>query len=259
MVKFEEVTGPFEKGSGKQYVIMLHGYTFNPYELREFGDHLAREGFHVMAPLYPGHGEDKYSLAKHGKEDWIKEIEAVYSNIKAQDPENIFVTGQSMGGLLTLYLAIQHPEITAIAPIVAPVFLKKKILTFVPLVKRLFKFFPITEPADALDPNVVNDPIVKENERRYDKTVMTALVDLLSLMKIVNKDLDKIHQPALIIQAKKDKTVHPENAEYIFNHITTQEDQKKILMLENSGHMATMDYDKEKVFVEVSKFFKQFV
>ncbi|MHA1974229.1 MAG: alpha/beta hydrolase [Candidatus Hodarchaeales archaeon] len=258
-MKFEEVTKSFEKGTGKQYVIMLHGYTFNPYELREFGDHLAAEGFHVMAPLYPGHGEDKYSLAKCSKEDWIKEIEAVFTDIKAQDPENIFVTGQSMGGLLTLYLAIQHPEITAIAPIVAPVFLKKKILMIVPLAKRLFKFFPMTEPADALDPNVINDPIIKENERRYDKTVMNALVGLLDLMKIVNRDLARIQQPTLIVQAKKDKTVHPENAEYIFNHISTPHGDKRILVLENSGHMAVMDYDKEQVFTKVSKFFKQFV
>ena len=257
-MKFEELTAPFEMGSGQNYVLLLHGYTGNPYELRFLGEHLAKKGFHVIAPLYPGHAKDKFAIAETTRNDWIAAVEQSLDDIKNKDPNNIFVSGLSMGGLLTLYVGIYHPEVTAIVPMCAPVFLKKKMLLLLPIVKRLITYFPVTEKVDAQDPAVVNDPIFQENMKRYDKTAIPAVIELLTLMKETKENLDQIKQPILIVQAKKDKTVHPSNAPYILDQISTDPDHKQILWLENSGHVATMDYDRNQLFSEVSQFFRNF-
>lgn len=258
-MKYEDAIKPFELGDGEEYVLLLHGYSSNPYEHRLFAEYLADRGFHVIVPLYPGHGEDRFSLAKTTRLDWITSVDQVLVDIKSRNPSHIFVSGQSMGGLITLHVGINHPEISALAPIAAPVFIKKKLLALLPIVKPFMTYFPITEPIDALDPAVINDPIFKETQKRYDKTAIPALVELLRLMKEVKGKLNFIKQPTLVVQAKQDKSVHPSNAEYIFDHIGTASENKRLLWLENSGHVATMDYDRNKVFFEVSDFFTGFL
>ncbi|MFX1284950.1 MAG: alpha/beta hydrolase [Promethearchaeota archaeon] len=256
-MKFEDVTASFEMGSGQVYVLLLHGYTGNPYELSLFAEYLINEGFHVVAPLYPGHAKDKFKLARTTKNDWIGAVENALNDIRSKDPTHIFVSGLSMGGLLTLHVGITQPDITAIAPICGPVFLKKRMLVLLPIVKRFMTYFPIIEKVDAQDPAVKADPIFQENMKRYDKTVVSTVIDLLSLMKEAKENLDQIKQPIMIVQAKKDKTVHPSNATYILDHVNTESSKKQILWLENSGHVATLDYDRNLLFSKVSQFFKE--
>ncbi|SIE33316.1 Thermostable monoacylglycerol lipase [Mycobacteroides abscessus subsp. abscessus] len=51
--------------------------------------------------------------------DWIASIEEGFQWLKERC-DDIFVTGLSMGGTLTLYMAEKHSEIKAIIPINAP-------------------------------------------------------------------------------------------------------------------------------------------
>ncbi len=74
-------------------------------------------------------------------------------------------------------------------------------------------------------------------------------------MKEAKENLVQIKQPIMIVQAKKDKTVHPSNATYILEHVSTELSKKQILWLENYGHVATMDYNRDLLFSEVSLFF----
>ena len=76
----------------------------------------------------------------------------------------------------------------------------------------------------------------------------------MSLIKNVKKELKKIKCPTLIIHSKKDHTILPNSASYIHNNISSK--SKKILWLENSGHVITVDNEKEKVFQLVYDFIR---
>jgi carboxylesterase len=43
------------QGSERRAVLVLHGLTGSPWEVRPLGEALAARGFHVEAPLLPGH------------------------------------------------------------------------------------------------------------------------------------------------------------------------------------------------------------
>ena len=54
-------TAPFRLEPGNQHharaaVLLLHGFTGSPWEVRPLGESLAARGFHVLAPQLPGHG-----------------------------------------------------------------------------------------------------------------------------------------------------------------------------------------------------------
>ena len=49
---------PFTIESGKRAVLLLHGFTGNPNDVKRLGRYLAERNYTVHAPLYKGHGLD---------------------------------------------------------------------------------------------------------------------------------------------------------------------------------------------------------
>lgn len=254
-MRYEEATQPFEFGEGSHYVIACHGFSGNPYEMRWLGQHLADNGFHVVGPLLPGAGESKEALAKTRFPDWYGEVERTLEEIKARDPETIFMTGLSMGGFLTLYTGAHHPEVKALAPVAAPLYIKNKLLWLAPIMKHLMTYLPNGEEWFVCDESLKEDPILLENRKRYNKTVIPAALSLIShINQLRKKFITNVTQPILISHGKKDGYVEPANASLIYDKVSS--DQKELLWLENSNHMATMDLDKELLFQRITQFFQ---
>ena len=255
MSEYAEAVKPFHFGEGKNAVLLIHGFGGTPYEMREFGEYLGHRGFRVHAPLLPGHGTTTEDMIRTGATDWIQGAESGLRILQEENTENIFITGLSMGGTLTLHLAATHSDVRGIAPTCAPLYVHDWRLRFLfPIFKHFFKYSPFgEEPVDILDKTMLDDPIVKEGRRRYGRPAIPCVAELLTLMSKTKTRLNEIRQPILIIQAKKDAVVPLSNAEYIFQHVSSTE--KRILWLENSAHVATNDFDKGTLFREVAEFF----
>jgi len=246
---------PFLIGEGKNSVLLIHGFTGTPFELREFGQYLALQGFMVYAPLLPGHGTSKEDMINTKRADWIRGAESGLKLLQEKGSKHIFISGLSMGGTLTLYLGATHPEVQALAPICAPISLQDwRVKFLLPILKHFFKYSPYEEPVDILDTSVLENPVFKEGGMRYDQPALPSVVELTNLINETKEKLRDIKQPILIIQAKKDSVVSPRNAEYIFKNVASK--NKKILWLENSAHVATLDFDKQTVFKKAADFFQ---
>jgi len=259
-LSFEEKVGSFELGSGSNYVILIHGYPESPYNVRPLGEYLAKNGFHVFGPLLPGFGKDYEYLYEHSDwHEWIKAVDNLIEKITVNGPNSIFVSGISMGGFITLYTAIHHPEIKAIVSICGPVYVKGALKYLVPIAKIFSKYVknPQDDGMDVLDPKVQQDPTLIELNRRHNKVVLKGVSSELKLMKMVKKNLKDINQPILICQGRKDKTVPPETPQYIYDHVSSHD--KTIKWYENSGHILTLDYDKDDLFEDITSFFKKYI
>ena len=79
--------------------------------------------------------------------------------------------------------------------------------------------------------------------------------DRLKLCRLVKEELPRIKQPALIFESREDHVVHPSNASYILEHIGSS--GKELIWLENSYHVATLDFDKELIFEKTAQFMRQ--
>lgn len=252
MKNFEKAIASFELGKGPHYVLLLHGYPLSPHDVRELGEHLAADGFHIIAPLLPGFGKNYEYLNEHSDwREWVAEIDHQIELLKKNDIENIFVGGFSLGGTMTLWTAIHHPEVKALAPICGPVYVKGMLKWLIPIVKKFTKYVTIEGELD------VKDPILEELNRRYDKVVLKAIHSELKLFKHVRNNLHKITQPIMICQGKKDSNIPEDTMDIIYENISSQD--KQIKWYENSGHFLPYDVDKEELFSDVSAFFKQFI
>jgi len=80
----------------------------------------------------------------------------------------------------------------------------------------------------------------------YEKLHANAAHELVKLAKVVDGDLSRITCPIRLFAAREDHVVPPRNSEYIFEHVGSED--KELIWLENCYHVATLDYDKEKIF-----------
>ncbi|MBR2071216.1 MAG: carboxylesterase, partial [Phascolarctobacterium sp.] len=58
------------KGTNKKGVLVIHGYTGTPAEMRLLGDHLHQEGYTVLGVRLPGHGTTPEELNETQWQDW---------------------------------------------------------------------------------------------------------------------------------------------------------------------------------------------
>ncbi len=94
-------------------VLTIHGFTGNPSSMRGMAEALAAAGFHIELPRLPGHGTTIDEMIPTRWDDWTAEVESAYQRLAART-DSIVVGGLSMGGSLTLWTGLEHPEVAGL-------------------------------------------------------------------------------------------------------------------------------------------------
>lgn len=87
--------------------LLIHGMTSSPYELEEVALVLQKEGFDVFVPCLSGHGETLEELRLTPTSDWLEDAVSSRTYLLKSGYENVFMVGQSFGGLLALHAAVE--------------------------------------------------------------------------------------------------------------------------------------------------------
>ncbi len=235
-----EKVAAFRFDNGPIGCLLTHGFTGSPFEMRELGEFLADKGLSVLCNPLPGHGTTPYEMLKTDWYDWYGAFVDNLAELSSRC-EKVFLCGMSMGGTLSLHAAAHHAEkynVVGVAAYAAPVYLKNALLPLVPLAKKLVKF----KPSAGSD---VADPVACASQQSYDLTPLECITSLLDLLAHVKNDLQDVSAPVLMIQSKKDNTVHPPNV-HLINKLLGSKD-KTVIEVEKSYHVITVDYDKETV------------
>ncbi len=102
------------RGEGRRGVLLLHGLTGAPAEMKAVGRVLHRQGFDLYAPMLAGHGGTEADLLKTDWRDWVASARAAYLRF-AQEVDEVYVAGICAGGEIGLELAAEFPEIRGAA------------------------------------------------------------------------------------------------------------------------------------------------
>ncbi|HEY0180679.1 MAG TPA: alpha/beta fold hydrolase [Dokdonella sp.] len=94
---------------GRSGVLLIHGLTGTPTEMRFVGNGLNRAGFSVLGMQLAGHCGDVADLLATGWRDWSASVALAAERLRAQ-VDHLFVAGLSMGAVLALKLAIDRPR-----------------------------------------------------------------------------------------------------------------------------------------------------
>src|SRR4051794_38223860 len=82
-------------------VLLVHGFTGSPFEMRPVGKALAASGIGSIGVLLRGHGTHPDDMIDFRYPDWIADVEAGLERLLERHDRAVIV-GLSMGGTLTL-------------------------------------------------------------------------------------------------------------------------------------------------------------
>ncbi|MCJ7715520.1 MAG: alpha/beta fold hydrolase [Anaerolineales bacterium] len=239
---------PFYFPGNSTGCLLIHGFTGAPTEMRPLGEFLADNGFSVLGVRLSGHGTKMADLTRSHWQDWSASVLDGW-NLLQSTTDKIILIGLSMGGALALYHASFLP-VQGVVSLSAPYRIDPDPrLVVLPLLSHFIPYVSKGE-SDWQDPDAV------EEHFSYDKYPTKAILQLNKLLGKLQQSLGKVTAPALLIHSKKDLGVNPENMTLIYQGLGTNEADKKMVWLENSGHVVTRDLEKMTVFNEVLSFAK---
>lgn len=233
---------PFFLHGGEQGVLLIHGFTGSPSEVRMLGDFLHDKGFTVFAPRLCGHGTTIREMSKTKWFHWYSGVEDGYHILKSLC-KSVAVVGNSMGGLLALKLAAEY-SLDKIVSLGTPIYLADKRVSMLPMYRIFREYIPKKRK--------VYKDIAAKYSVGYSATPLSSVSSLLQLIQQVDRLLPIVKAPLLIIQARWEHTVEPRSAAHIYERVGSSE--KQLVWLEKSGHMVTLDREREQVFRQIAAF-----
>lgn len=228
-------------------VLLFHGWTGYPGEMKFLAERLHEGGFTVSVPRLPGHGTCGNDFAESGARDWCRRAVDSYAELKGRCA-SVYVAGLSMGGLLTLYLSsFFSPERIALAaPAVTNTNTFIKLTPLVSLfVKKTWKrkFQEDTEDEDR-----------KYFAREYwSWNWIAQAAEVRKMQRFIRPILPRVTAPCLTIVSKKDPTVPLKAGEIVHNEISSK--TKKKIVLEKSPHVLVNGPERELAAESILRWF----
>lgn len=237
---------PFFYPAGETGLLLVHGFTGSPADLRPMGDYFRKRGISVHAPLLKGHGTRPEELAETTWIDWRESVLQAYDRLcREAGVRRVFAAGLSMGGLLVLDLARQRP-LDGVISMCAPIWLRDRRAFLAPFLRFFMPYLPRKEE---------KPPHIEKHLVPYDRMPLVSVGHLLRLIRHVRRRLSEITVPALVVQSEKDETIDPSSARYILNHLGSRD--KELKSYANSSHIITLDREREQLFTDVENFIRR--
>ncbi len=225
-------------------VLLIHGFTGSPYEMKPLADQFARKGYTVSAPLLCGHGTKPEDMLQCRWYDWFSNVkEALFSLRKSC--KKVYVAGLSMGGSLVLHLAA-HYQVEAVIALAPGLILKDKKAGLIKYVAPFMKLKKKRGPRADINTEERNKTV------NYDKIPLKPTLELIELFNHLKMDLPEIYAPLFIAHSKNDHVVAFESSEIIYDKVSSK--NKQFLRLSESYHVLTLDKEKDILFREIAAF-----
>lgn len=241
-------TGSYFLPGNKNGVVLVHGYTGTPLELRPLGDYLHKLGFTVLGIRLPGHGTDWHDLETKTWPDWYQAVAEGVSKLKG-DCSWVAVVGLSLGGLLTIKAAAELP-IHAAVLLSTPIEVKDWRAPFVGFLRYFIRTLRRRK--------YIGSELRQRYDRSYEYMPTKPLTSLFALRNLCAREyLPLVQVPVLIIQSKAEHTVNPSSARYIYEHLGSK--VKQLLWLTHSGHVITLDEESPLVCTTAGNFLERCV
>ncbi len=225
----------YEPVKKKKGVLLIHGFSSTPKELRALTEMLQIENLPFYTPVLTGFGlEDVHLLAAVGEQDWMRDAVNAYDIFSANCDE-ITVVGNSMGALLACHIASKRKVDKLV--LTAPYLLvkkkhsfSKKLLIESPLSWLLKLFNPYVRKGGRPEKTGVHDP---DPRFAYDVVPVKSIEALWRLQDKVQYENIEAGK-TLILTGKKDNTVENER---MFAFLDGKGMKYQKIELEGSGHL----------------------
>jgi carboxylesterase len=258
----------FHLSGGRLGVLLIHGLTGTPTEMRFVGNGLHRAGFSVLGMQLAGHCGDEADLLATGWRDWYASVVEAADRLRGQ-VDRLFVAGLSMGAVLALKLAIDRPHEVAGLGLYGTTFFHDGWAT--PAFGRLafllppaiafgigrHRIFAETEPYGIKDERIRNRVVGAMLSGDSQAAGLAgfpwpSLAQFQSLSLHVRNRLGRVRAPCFIAHSSDDDIASLRNVRVVERGVRAP---VETLLLDDSYHMVTVDRERSKVIEHSAAFF----
>ncbi len=244
-------TEPFLLQGNKTGILLIHGFTGTPKEMRWMGEYLNKQGYSCLGIRLAGHATRPKDMVRSRWTDWTASVEDGY-NILRGAADTIFLAGLSMGGALSLLMSTRL-DVKGVIAMSAPydlpapypawqIWLASYFVTYMKKTKE--------EPgATWFDKEAYKDHI------SYPLNPVRSGAELALLLAKMRAAIPKINVPVCLMHSHNDTYVAPENMERIYQALTVKDKSK--FYVEKSGHVITRDAERARVFQIAHEFIQR--
>jgi carboxylesterase len=186
---------------GEAAVLLVHGFSASPWEMRGLGQYLAAAGFTVLGVRLSGHGSTPEDLGGTSWQQWLQSVADGYALLAGQG-KRIYGVGQSAGALLLICLSLQRPLAGLV--LLSP-FLRLR-HPLAPLAGWLRHFYP--SQRRKIDPALAS--------YYYDRRPLVSIAEVVRLLRRIRRLAPEVTAPTLLFSAKGDQTGDPDSAIELF-------------------------------------------
>lgn len=252
---------------GRTGVLLIHGLTGTPNELRTLAHGLHQAGHEVLCVALAGHCASVDDLIGSRVDDWVHSVENAARRLLRTFP-TICVGGLSMGALLALRYALDHPEYASGLALFGTTFSYDG--WAVPPMARLAFLLPLVTALgmgrrritmEAFPYGIKNSFLrrqIFEKMQSGDSKLAglpgnpwPALAQFQRLAREVRRELHRISAPALILHAKEDDVASLRNVELLQRRLAGP---VETVLLTDSYHMITIDQQRREVIERTAVF-----
>jgi len=222
-------------------VLLLHGAGDTPQTLRYLAAGLHAAGFHVVAPLLPGHGRRLVDFARVTADDLVTASQSHYADLRAER-EWVGLIGVSMGGALAVLVAAEFPDLPALGRVAPYLAMPKRVERAARWSVLWGLLVPAVQSAEGLS---VLDPVERENSLAYGVFTPGSLRALAAVVRRARAALPRVQSPTLMLQSRQDNRISVASGEQAFALIGARE--KRLEWTSGAAHVITVDFGRERV------------
>jgi carboxylesterase len=238
---------PFFFAGGLIGCLLVHGFTAMPEEMRWLGEYLAEKGHSVLGVRLAGHGTQPADLARTRCTDWLISVEDGLAILRGVT-DQVYLIGQSMGGMIALVAAARCP-VDGVIAMSTPSDMDGKAP---PLPVRLFfRLRPmIRKPTESAEP-----PFAERREAAYPAYPQfpARILQEVDLLRVaLYEALPQVRMPVLLIHSRADASVSADSMPRLYERLGSPD--KQMLWLDGMDHSLVRDPQRQVVFDAVAAF-----
>jgi carboxylesterase len=252
-------------------VILVHGLTGTPNEMRHLAFSLNKEGYGVICPRMANHGRPLQVLKRTTWEEFYEPIRALFIRT-LESGDKVYVAGLSMSALFVLLLAEEFGDRLAGGICLAPTLFFDgwnvpwynrllPLASYTPLKYQMY--FKESSPYGIKNQRIRGMVHRHYSRARLDDTEgiskfgyaffpVSLFHQLQRLARTIIPRLGRVRAPMLLIHPQEDDTASVRNSQIIHERIASR--NKKLVILTDSYHVITADQEREKVASEMREF-----
>lgn len=274
-----------EDGKKRTGVVLIHGLTGTPTEMKPLEKYLKKLGFEVENVLLAGHGGSHADMIESNWDQWLESAREGMRKVLSTNDRAI-VCGLSMGSIIASCLAAEETRVSAVVMLSPTLDYDGGVVLNASLVNSFFQTelarkvarkivscFPFLgkncyweeSPPYGISDERIQRQITKSieearkgggNEFGVFRTYYRSFIQMLDLVDYARDCFSKVKCPVLLMHSLEDTLVSIHNATETYLSLASA--NKALFMLTGCDHVMTLDLQRNLVHKLIGEFVQQF-